>query len=351
MPDESPIVLSTTAFNTAALCLKKYEYRFIDRLISRPRDVKPTIRRGTWIHRCLELNDHGKPWLSELGQMADWATDQGVEGVDELYQNVLHLVDDYLQFWSGHENKEGGPYETVATELPVKYMPRPDRGFSATIDRVVRDPRGKLWIWERKTTQDIPDADWRGVDPQTLIQLYAARKEGYECAGVIFDYVRTDPGPVLQVYKPSKQGRGGRLYDSVLSKSVTSRAFDGVVPEIVKNWQTGGDGMDWGVYVQQMRVRLVQDEAWFVRYPVFRPDDMVLETMRDVATAIRNVENARRSGHYQRSVNVLTCRLFCEYSKLCMHEYRLGRPSLAIREELFTVETPELRAEGRSINA
>jgi hypothetical protein len=78
---------------------------------------------------------------------------------------------------------------------------------------------------------------------------------------------------------------------------------------------------------------------------------MVMETMRDVAMTVRRIRDARTKNHYARSVNILTCRLFCPYGKLCMHEYRLGRPSLALREELFTVETPELRSEGRSNDA
>lgn len=349
--DDTPIVLSTTAFNDAAFCLKKYEYRHVDKLIPRPRDVSPKMRRGTWIHRALQLHDLGLPWIEELERMYEWARNHDVPEPTELFDNCRWLVEDYIAFWQGHDKKEGGPFTTLATEEKVEFTPVPGRTITATIDRIVKDARGRVWIWERKTTEDIPDSDWRGVDPQTLIQLYAAVQNKWGTSGVIFDYVRTDPGPRIQVYKPNKQGRGGRVYDSVLGKAVTSRAFEAAIPEITTNWQPGSDYAYGEDYAQAMRMRLVQDEAWFIRYPVLRPDDMVLQTMKDIASAMRHISRARETNHYARSYHPLTCRLFCPYGKLCMHEYRLGRPSAAMREELFVIETPELRAEGRSEDA
>lgn len=357
MPEiPTELVLSTSAFNTAADCLKKYEYRHVEKLIPRPKDARPVMRRGTWIHRSLQLVDLGLPWESELARMAEWALSHEVDEavVQTTYSECDAMVRDYLAFWMNREAKEGGPYETVATELPLRYMPVPGKGISATVDRIVKDPKGRLWLWERKTTAEIPDSDWRNVDPQTLIQYAAARmgEDPMKIVGIIFDYVCTDPGPAVQVYKANKLGRGGRIYEGAVNKAVTSRAFDAAVPEIYKEWQdsaqTPGTAME---YVASMRTRMVNEAAWFQRYPVLRPDESVMETLKDVAVTMGNVQRAQASGHYTRSYNALTCRLFCPYGKLCMREYALGRPSAALREELFVIETPELRAEGRSEDA
>ncbi len=354
MPED--ISLSTTAYNAASRCLKRYEYRHVLNLIPRPQDVRPAIRRGTWIHRCLELHDLGQPWKPELVRMLEWAINAGVdlEVASKIANETDDLVSDYISFWSGKRGPEAGPFETVTTEVQFEWEPTPGKRITATLDRIVRDNRGRLWIWERKSTQEMPDSDWRNVDPQTLIQLATARLgHGLEVSGIIFDYVRTDPGPAVRVYKPVKSGantgRGGRIYDDVTNKAVTPRAWAAAVPEIRANWQGTEDEMR--EYAQAMQVRMVQPEAWFQRYLVLRPDESMHETLRDVAVTMGNIQRARKSGHYARSIAITDCRLFCPYMKVCFREYQLGRPSEALREELFVVETPELRNEGRTANA
>lgn len=357
MPEES-ISLSTSAYSAASRCLKRYEYRHVLGLIPRPQDVRPRIRRGTWIHRCLELHDLGLPWMDELVRMADWAIEHDVDPdtVARTRTETYDLVSDYIAFWAGKRGPEAGPFETVSTETQLEYTPVPRKRITGTLDRIVRDGRGRLWIWERKSTEDMPDSDWRNVDPQTLIQLAAARLgHGLAVAGIIFDYIRTDPGPAVRVYKPVKTGkdagRGGRIYDDVTNKAVTPRAFEAAVPDIKAYWQGGtveSRVEDMQAYIQAMRVRMVQPEQWFQRYLVLRPDESMLETLQDVAVAFGNIQRARKSGHYARSIAITDCRLFCPYMKLCFREYQLGRPSEALRQELFVIDTPELRAEGRS---
>src|SRR5437870_1573197 len=147
------ITLSTTQFNAAARCLKRYEYRHVLNLIPRPRDVRPTMRRGTWIHRCLELHDLGVvDWRDELLRMRDWAINNGVdEDKARLTSDeTATLVEDYISFWGQRESDDGGPFETVATEIKLEYEPVPGRKISATLDRIVKDRKGRLWVWERK---------------------------------------------------------------------------------------------------------------------------------------------------------------------------------------------------------
>src|SRR5215471_7793476 len=100
------ISLSTTGFNDAARCLKRYEYRWIDRLVLKPKDVRPAMRRGTWIHRALQLADEGQPWRTELDRMWAWAIENEVdpEAASLLRVETGELVDDYLAYWAGHED-------------------------------------------------------------------------------------------------------------------------------------------------------------------------------------------------------------------------------------------------------
>ena len=330
------LALGTSAFSDAARCLKRYEYRWVDLLVPKPRDVRPVIRRGIWIHRCLQLADQGKPWDTELEDMADWAIDQGVdpESAMETRREVRELVEDYHAYWSGHEEAPG-PWTLAGTEVPVSWHPKPNLHLTATIDVLKLDKAGRLWIWERKSTQEIPDSDWRSVDPQTMLQFVLARQMGMDIAGIVFDYICTRPGRVPRVTQR------GQLYQSDENMQTRARQFAVAEAEMRKHGQ--GD-----TYIDLFRSRIVSDAAWFQRYVTFRPDDNAVATLKDLAQITRYLKSAYESGYFPRSVNVLDCRLFCPYGKLCMAEYRLGHQSEAYRDEYMTLATQEQWDQGRS---
>jgi hypothetical protein len=330
------ISLSTTAFNDAARCLKRYEYRWVDNIVPKPRDVRPALRRGVWIHRCLQLLDQGEVWQTELARMGDWAMEHDVPEEDTLalMREVYELVQDYQAYWAGHEESPG-PWTTDSTEVPVEWCPRPGTRLTSTIDSLKRDRTGRLWIWERKTTQDIPDSDWRTVDPQTMLQYIEARAQGHDVAGIVFDYISTRPGPKLRVTK------GGSLYSGDENRSTRARHWATTEQELRAKGAAES-------YINEMRSRIVSDAEWFQRYFTFRPDDNARLTLHDVASVLRQIQFAREKSYYPRAINILDCRLFCPYAKLCMHEYQTGRKSEVYREEYMTPSTDDIFAMGRT---
>jgi len=330
------ISLGTSAFNDAARCLKKFEYRWIDKLVPKPRDVRPVLRRGVWIHRCLEMADQGRDWIAELEAMQHWALEQGVASDDvlDMGREVNDLVEDYLAYWNGH-TEAPGPWTLENTEVRVEWQPKPNLCLSATIDVLKKDAAGKLWIWERKSTQEIPDSDWRTVDPQTMLQFIIARQMGLDVAGIVFDYICTRPGRVPRVTQ------AGKLYQSDENMQTRSRQFAVAEQEMRKKRMPEG-------YIDEARARIVSDGLWFQRYVTLRPDDNAIATLRDVAQVVRYLKSATEAGYFPRSINVLDCRLFCPYGKLCMAEYRLGHPSEAYRDEYVTLSTQDNYGMGRT---
>lgn len=330
------ISLSTTAFSDAARCLKRYEYRWVEGLVLKPRDIRPAMRRGVWIHRCLQIADEGGIWPLELQRMAEWAIGHEVDQatVETLVQETHDLVTDYLAYWQGHEENPG-PWTTEGTEVKVEWEPRPGTLLTSTIDCLKRDRNGKLWIWERKTTQDIPDSDWRNVDPQTMLQYIEARNAGLDVSGIVFDYISTRPAAKLRVTK------AGGLYAGDEERATRGRQWAPVEQELRAKGAAES-------YINEMRSRVVSEGQWFQRYYTLRPDDNARLTLYDVATVLKHVGHAREKGYYARSINLLDCRMFCPYGKLCFREYQMGRPSPALREEYVTARTDDLYSEGRS---
>jgi hypothetical protein len=289
-----------------------------------------------WIHRCLQLADLDQDWTGELQTMQQWAIEQGVASDDalDMGREVNDLVEDYLAYWQGHAEAPG-PWTTENTEVPVEWSPRAGIVLSATIDVLKRDRDGNLWIWERKSTQDIPDSDWRTVDPQTMLQYVLARQMGLPISGIVFDYICTRPGRVPRVKND------GHLYQSDENMTTRARQF----AEAERHMRQARVPES---YINAQRSRLVADGQWFQRFVTLRPDENGLLTMRDVAQTLRHIHAAEDGQYFPRSVNLLDCRLFCPYGKLCMAEYQLGRPSAARRDEYMVLQSDDNWQMGRT---
>jgi hypothetical protein len=265
-----------------------------------------------------------------------WAVEQGIdaEEASEMAREVADLVEDYLAYWAGH-SEAPGPWTTENTEVRVEWEVRPGTCLTATIDRLAKDRDGKLWVWERKSTQDIPDSDWRCVDPQTMLQFMLARHMGLPVSGIVFDYICTRPGRIPRITQQ------GRLYQSDENMATRGRYF-AVAEAAMRKARMPEE------YIHEARTRIVADGQWFQRYVTLRPDDNGMLTLRDVAQTLRHIASAAQGGYFPRSINLLDCRLFCPYGKLCMAEYQLGRRSEARREEYVTLGTEDNWMMGRT---
>lgn len=333
--------LSSSAYRDASNCLKRYEYRWLDNLVPAPKDQKPALRRGIWLHRTLELLDRGQDWVPELARMHEWAIEQGVDAqkAADLHSEVTDITRQYIAFWG--ERWIENQWFVEDTERVVEFSPTPGVRLTATVDVLKRDQAGRLWIWERKTTSDIPDSDWRCVDPQTMLQVVLLRTQE-PVQGVVFDYVCTKKPPTMRVKKD------GRLYAGDDERQTTALRLAEALPEIRRNWKPGIDFESPEAYVQWLNGRVVADALWFQRYPTIRDNNHLVENMRDVADTVRNVVAAHRRGHFPRAWNNLTCPLFCPYMRLCANEFQTGHRNEVMRREMFTEATQDMWDQGRS---
>src|SRR5215831_3451519 len=139
------LALSTSAFRDAAQCLKKYEYRWVDELVPLARNQSEALRRGLWIHRCLEMSDWGQDFQPELERMLEWAIGQQVDSAKAytLASEVSDLCNEYLRHWS-EEPDPMGPWQLAGTEVPVQFQPTEGVKLTATVDCLKKDNQGRL---------------------------------------------------------------------------------------------------------------------------------------------------------------------------------------------------------------
>lgn len=346
-----PLTLSTTALKDAALCLKLYEYKHVDRLAPRPKDSAPRMRRGVWIHRALEYDAAGKDYSGGLDECYRWAIEHGVgtHKADEILDECYRILKGYFAYYAQQPQWN---WRVVWAEKSLTYE-HDGIVLRATPDELV-EWRGQLWNVEHKSTNEIPSPTWRAVDPQSALQLLLFRLNGYEVAGTIFDYLITREPTVPRVKKD------GRFYAVSADGRTSSTAFDQAEQEVSANWKhdetCGAFNEDGGVthnetecalaYVADMKLKMVNDDQFYQRFEVYRPEGSINESFADALGTARQILQARKFSRYPRLNNLLYCQRFCGMSNLCASEYTYGRKLEVMRETDYIVDNPDTR-EGR----
>jgi PD-(D/E)XK nuclease superfamily protein len=334
--------LSSTSVVAALKCLKAWDYRHNLHLVARPDRVSIPLRKGIWLHACLEEIHRGRGWGHTLTQMADWATDHGVaqEQVDKISSEVVRIINGYLDYWKANERYSLTP---IAAELPLSYALPSGDVLTATIDTLV-EYRGEKYILEHKSTQRFPDANWRTADPQTAIQYLLCKLNGIDVAGVTFNYLSTAEPPIPQATKGSKNV-DPRFYATEIT-TTTSQFLKGA-EDLGGVWRGTQD--EFVTYVASQKDRMVNDDKFYLRETVYKPDRVMAEVLGDVRWAYEAIRLAEKFHHYPRSAEPTAnghCS-YCTYSQLCTTELARGGEASLLREQEFMIETPDLRSEGR----
>lgn len=332
----SPLVLSTTTYGEASLCLKRYEYHVVERLVPAPRDLPPRMRKGLWVHKALAEHALGNDPIVALSDCADWACAHGVpeQQAIELRDECHRIVHGYLAYWGG-KRKLWPASAYLAVEQTFEAALGPDLLVKATVDGLIRH-RGGNWLVERKTTEHLPSAAWRAVDPQTLLQVICVTMSGIPVDGVIFDYLITREPPVPRV----KQD--GEFYAGTQDLVTTTAAFEkaAAVARLRQEARYSSGLIDG--YLDGWRNQIVNDGAFYDRYEVYRPREAVLETLKDLKSVADAIREGYRTGHWRRLSSLLVCPRFCPYSNLCSSEYVMGRES-TLRQTDFVIDDPNTR--------
>lgn len=315
--------LSTTKASEAFECLKKYDYHENLKLIPKPKNVKRAMRKGIWIHSCLEVKSKGGNWQGRLFDLADWALEHGIDEdtVNTLGAEVRAVMSGHDEYWDRYPGLAITP--TLTEQELTLDVPALDLQLSATLD-VLGEYRGGIAVVEYKSTSHIPSPSWRAIDPQTAIQFLAARQHGYQPDRIVFDYLVTSKAPVPEVLK------SGRF--SKRKITTTTTAFqEGVKQLDLDSFE--GDQSKLDDYVEGQHALMVSDEKFYQRYEVQRPTAYLQQTAQDIKSLVGLIRQCQDTGHWPRSAHPVKCRM-CNYNELCALEYMNGKPSI-MREEEF----------------
>lgn len=329
--------LSSSAFSYAAQCLKRYQYRFVDRLVPKPKTLGLPLRRGIWVHSCLEALVRGEDWTTVLSELAQQAAEYEMDPNEilKLSKHVVDIIEGYIDYYD--EDDAFNPLTPVLIEEEIELSINEYLTITVTPDLLARNKQG-LWLIENKSTVEIPSSAWRGVDPQTAIQYVALIKEAAKRkdpslapVGIMFNYLLTRPAPMLKFKQKDLQPYATKI------KATTPVAFERSLnyPGVREMIATVPE---YSAMIAQKRAEIVHSDVFYQRFWHFRPKEHLLETFADVSHTVKNIRLAMQLKHFPRAFHPIMCSKFCTYGQLCMTEYMTGKEAQVLRRENFDLD-------------
>ena len=333
--------VSYSAVLDVRACEQRYWYRYVDKI--KPRVTAAPLELGTLIHDCFEafyrvgmrdgfeysdeaFKEAKKAALRALRKsskevhsfaalaaaLGDETRAHELEAIPETARNLMRA---YFRVMG---KKDLRNHKIIMVEEWFDWEVKPDVFLPGKIDLVTQDSGGAYWLWEHKTTGNIPRPDSRFRDLQTLI--YSAALDelfNIKVAGVIWNYIHTKSpkSPKLLKNGTYSVAKGQTLTrELVLEAAKEAPGFE-VQPllDIARRQERG---------IMFQRFQL----------PVSAKENVLL---RDYVHSVEQIEVMRSNPQYQPIRNITQQCNWCPFQKLCQAVV-LGGDTGALMRKHFT---------------
>lgn len=297
-------------------CRKKYQYGWIQNLQPKQKNDKLTI--GSAIHKFLEV------WYTTYRE-----SEAIVATVDYIYENCDGLeqmqIDDMCELakkvcenYVAHYGHDTG-WTVKAIEMPFNIHLEGRINYIGTIDLLVEDEDGKLWIADHKTTANLDIYD-KNSDMDRQISRYWYAIERYldvKIEGFIYNIILKDY-PV-----PPKVLKSGQLSKDKSQKTTKDMYLDA----IRLNKLNIDDYADFLQFLDE------QPKEFFRRMKVERNISEMRASIDELTDVIYDIRDTKR---FYRNITK-DCSWDCPFKTLCVAEMD-GSNADHIRNELFIVK-------------
>lgn len=327
--------LSThSMLKTFRRCPKQAEFKYAKRL--KPRRLAAPLRRGKWIHSLLETYHMGGDWRkvhtafsTEFNEMFD----EEKEYYGDMPTEIATIMEGYI--W--HYADDPWEYKEVEFQLDAAF---PDGSmYRGKVDALIENEFG-LWLVDHKSHKSLPDHNFRLLDAQSALYLWAARENGMKIQGFIWNYLRWKPPTVPQMaYVGTKRQRlSTRSIETdypTFARAI--RAYKGehgleITPEL----------RDHAKYLKGQRYRHGEPQTSpFFRRDVLEKDDRMLDRVmnENFHTSLRMHDYDFTDTEMVERVVSPSCKFSCSYVDLCTVDL-LGGNTRPLIKQNYTVGDP-----------
>lgn len=326
--EEGQAVVTHSMIKSMGRCPRQCKYKYYERL--KPKRQNVHLKRGTWVHELLEVHYKGEDWRERhtlLTKAFNKLFEEEREALGDLPNEIKHIMSSYFWHYQHDEDWEVVETEfTLETELPDGTL------YRARVDNMVETPYG-LYIVDHKSHKSLPNVNFRLLDRQSALYIWAAKKMGYDVQGFIWNYIKWNAPKGVKFNKNgSMSKRQGEMDYPTAYRSLKAAGHDPKSDE----WRPLMDRL----YRQRYQHGAMQTSPFFRRDTLEKDDGMLLRVLRETSRTVRRMHTYgfHREDYVERVVD-RSCDYMCGYQDLCISDL-MGGNSDQIRRSQFRVGDP-----------
>lgn len=334
-PPHKLMNFSLSAFQDWQQCEEKYYLKHVRRLVSTSKAVP--LERGIIIHEYLkgyyegikkgmpadDAHVQGMLLLDGHTQRMDIASAAAYYAGDEELAAELRAMPDACRdiaerYYRIRGRGDADRFAVLVIERFIKIVLVSGVQSNSVVDLVTRDLNtGLTYLWEHKTTANIPSSSFRIRDLQTslysrVLERYRdeTTNRPYHIDAVMWNYLRTKTPATPHQNKPTKANPIGAL-SKAQNIDTTWDIYAARIREL---------GLDFEDYVDvHMRLKDAETTTFFPRYEAQIVVD-VDTLLMDYAVEAARARQARFMWHSGKSIPIRTLTRscdYCEFYKVC----------------------------------
>ena len=323
-------------------CPKQADYKYNQRLKKRMLTAREKpLKRGTWIHKLLEVHYAGGDWKSahkrlcaQYGQLFD----EEREALGDLPTEMAALMRSYLWHYGADKSDPYHGWTIHETEFTLE-CPWPDGSgiYRMRGDMLVEDDYG-LWLVDHKSHVRLPDTTFRLLDKASALYIWCCHQNNIPIAGFIWNYIRAKAPTVPALVDQKRTPR--------LSRSAIDTDYPTAVRAIKSYGIDHKPYLDWlrALKAQRWQHGAVQSSPFF-RRDTLTKDDAMIERVLKAAMRTRtrmHTYDFTDPDAVERVVD-RSCTFMCSHTDLCTVELFGGVGAVQarnIRRQQYTIADP-----------
>lgn len=189
-PESGRNISTHSMIKTMRHCPRQAYYKYVLRL--KPQMLGRPLRFGTWMHSLLEAHYKGEDWKErhkELTMEFSRLFDEEKEKVGDLPRDCYRTMTSYIWHYAND------PWIVHDVEFTLEVVLPDGSVYRCKLDMLVENQYG-LWIVDHKNHKKLPELDFRMLDAQSALYIWAALKNKIPVQGHIWNYLRSKPPTV-----------------------------------------------------------------------------------------------------------------------------------------------------------
>lgn len=322
---EGARISTHSMLKTFRRCPKQAEYKYVHRL--KPKRLGSPLKRGTWVHALLEAHGKGEDWMKvheAYTRKFNLLFDEEKDFYGDMPTEILAIMRSYLWHY------KNDPWEWIDNEFQLEAKLPDGTIYRGKVDGLIRNEFG-LWLVDHKTHKTLPDHNFRLLDAQSALYLWAAIENDIPVNGFIWNYIRWKAPSTPKLLKD-----GSRISDAACDTDYPTfvRALKKYKEEN-PNFVIRPQDREKAAYLKSLQYKHgeMQRSDMFRRDILEKTPDMIERVVQGAyTTSLRMHEYDFSFADAVERVPDRSCTFSCSYTDICTAELMTGDATMLMKQ-------------------